>query len=98
MQSPATDFGNAGVVRFSCDACGRPLRIMYRSEDGGEFCSKQCLDNPESKKVKISQPEKVKTAPAVKVKIAKPEKVKTPAREKVTIVAGRAHRLFQSIE
>lgn len=44
MERLAEDFGNAGVVRFYCDAdgCGKPLRMCFRGR-AGDYCSVACL-------------------------------------------------------
>ena len=54
MEVPAEDFGDSGVVRHSCDVCGKPLGIH---PDGtatvawkgryGEYCSNKCLSKGE---------------------------------------------------
>jgi hypothetical protein len=80
VQRPALDFGkDSGVFRFYCDACEQPIRTCCRSRDGGDYCSRACLERHDAERAKV------KTAPLPIVKTGEPPKVKIPLSEKVKI-------------
>src|SRR5580658_3325692 len=103
MKVLAADFGGAEVYRLVCDACGAPVLLAWRGE-AGTYCSEACMLRSDAArlKVKIEQPEKVKTnvgakvkselpkkpdaMEPVKVKIEGPPKVKIPESRKVKAV------------